>query len=141
MVPAALAPGASVKGRVKPVTLNPAPVTDNCETFKVAVPLLRSVSGCVLVVPVVTLAKATLVGVTVRTGCIPVPLSADEAPGALLVTVSEPVVLPAAAGAKLTDPLALVPGASVRGKVNPVALNPAPVVATPETTRLAFPVF
>jgi hypothetical protein len=67
-LPATLAPGASVKGRVKPVTLNPAPVTDNCETVKVAVPLFRSVSGCVLVVPVVTLENARLVGVTVRTG-------------------------------------------------------------------------
>ena len=62
-LPAAEAPGASVSGSVKPVTLKPAPVTANCETVSVAVPLLRRVSACVLVVPVVTLANAMLVGV------------------------------------------------------------------------------
>ena len=69
------------------------------------------------------------------------PLSDDETVEALLVTVTVPVTLPAAVGAKPTEPLALAPGASVRGRVKPETLNPVPVAATAETTRLALPVF
>ena len=62
-LPAAVADGASVSGKVNPVTVKPAPFAVNCETVRLAVPLLRSVRVCVLVVPVVTLANAMLVGV------------------------------------------------------------------------------
>ena len=88
-----------------------------------------------------TFPKAMLVGVTLAPGWMPVPVRDVETDAALLVTVTEPVTLPAAVGAKLTEPFAVAPGARVRGRVNPEALNPVPLAETAETTRLALPLF
>lgn len=59
---------------------------------------------------------------------------------ALLVTVSEPVTLPEAVGAKMALQLADCPAASVRGRVRPLILKPVPLVVAAESVTLAVPV-
>jgi len=81
--------------------------------------------------------------VTLRPACAPVPLSAivNGDPLALLVTTTEPVTLPTAAGAKLTVSVAVWEGFSVAGAVSPLTANPAPLGEMLEICTTAFPVF
>jgi hypothetical protein len=62
------------------------------------------------------------------TGATPVPdreiVTGDEA--ALLVTVTLPVTLPVADGAKVTLSVAVCPGVKICPEETPLAVNPAP---------------
>lgn len=62
----AVCPAAKFSGRLRPLTLKPAPVTGACVTVTLDVPVLVSVSVCDWLAPVCTLAKFTLAGATVR---------------------------------------------------------------------------
>src|SRR6266699_3839203 len=54
-------------------------------------------------------------------------------------TVTLPVTVPALAGAKVTDRLALCPGARVSPAGTPLALKPAPEILTLDTDNAAAP--
>ena len=54
-------PGESVRGKVKPVMLNVAPVTFACEIVALPVPVLVTISGATLLLPSVTVPKLTVV--------------------------------------------------------------------------------
>ena len=58
-----------------------------------------------------------------------------------MVKDSDPVTLPAEAGAKLTLKVLLLPAAIVRGVDRPVMPNPLPETLAEETVRLAVPAF
>ena len=61
---------------------------------------------------------------------------------ALLATLTlAPVTAPAVVGSNVTVSVAVWPGVRIIPFVTPLALNPAPVVATPEIVTLALPVF
>lgn len=51
-----------------------------------------------------------------------------------------PVANPALVGAKVTESVLFCPGASVRGSLRPLAVNPFPVMITREIVTLAVPV-
>ena len=57
-----LCPALSVRGRARPVTEKPVPVTLSLDSETLAFPVLVSVTVCVELVPVVTLPKLTAVG-------------------------------------------------------------------------------
>jgi hypothetical protein len=54
---------------------------------------------------------------------------------------TEPVTLPATAGANLTDSGADWPGVSIMFVLKPLEVNPAPLTITPEIVTLAVPLF
>ncbi len=97
-------PAASVSGTDKPVMLKPVPKTLAAEMVTLAVPELLNVKVCVPLLPTSTLPKLKLEGLAVSVPCTPVPLKAIVAGEfvALLATLTLPVTLPAAAGAKAT---------------------------------------
>src|SRR5208283_3012791 len=117
-------PAARVSGPVKPVTLNPAPLSLICERVTLAFPLLVTVTLCVVLVPVVMLPKLSEAGVTEswRTGEMPVHARATTSGElvVLLTSVRLPVKLLAEAGVnpivKVEDP----PAATVSGTVRPL---------------------
>ena len=81
------------------------PVIETSEMVKAAVPVLVSVTVCgALVVLTSCVAKVRVVGESVTVGAIPVPvrLTVCGLPGALSVTLTVPVRVPAAVGAKDT---------------------------------------
>jgi hypothetical protein len=90
---------------VKPVTLNPVPVTLSEETTKFALPVFFRVIACVPLVPSATLPKVTLDGVAEIPAAVPapapVPLNTIVRVGleALLVTTRLPVAALADGGA------------------------------------------
>jgi hypothetical protein len=139
--PATLVPAAMFSGRVNPLTEYPLPEGVIAEIVRVPVPELRRVNACVEVAPVFTLPKAMLVGVIASCGATPVPVS-ETAPTAvvvLLVMLTLPVTLPAAVGAKLTDPATLAPAAMFNGRLNPVTVKPVPVGVMADTVNVPVP--
>jgi hypothetical protein len=60
---------------------------------------------------------------------------------ALLVTVTLPATLAAAAGVKVTFSVAVCAGARICPVETPLAVNPAPVMLTFETVTFEFPAF
>ena len=92
-------------------------------------------------VPSTTFPKLTLPGVTESWGCTPVPLRAMLVGelGASLVSVTLPLVVPAACGAKVTVKAIDVPAGRLTGKVSPLRLNPVPVTAACEMVKVAVP--
>ena len=103
---AALCPAASVTGGIRPVVLNPAPETLTWEMLTLELPMLVSLTVCVLLVPTNTLPKLKLVGLAVswNVAATPVPLRAMAVGefGALLTSDTLPVTLPVVLGAKVT---------------------------------------
>ena len=101
------------------------------------------VNDFVEVCPSTILPKLKLAGETVNPGCTPTPLTGivSGEPGASLVTVTDPVTLPAAVGAKVTDKVAVADGFSVAGAVTPLTETPVPVAATAEMFTAAVPEF
>jgi hypothetical protein len=99
-----LFPGAIVSGADKPLRLNPLPVALTCETVRLALPPFESVKVCELLVPLGTLPKLALAGVTANCGWTPVPLNVIVAGElvALLTTDILSLALPAEVGAKVT---------------------------------------
>jgi hypothetical protein len=138
---AMLAFGANVCA-VKPVTLNPEPVTLSDETTRFAVPVFFNVINCVALVPSATLPKATLDGVIDIPGCAPAPLNeiVIGEPGASDTTEMLPETLAVDAGVNVALKVMLLPAASVCAE-KPVTANPVPVTLSDETDRFAVPVF
>ena len=96
----------------------------------------------VLLLPTCTLPKLKLVGLALRVpGAVAVPESETVKLGldALLLIVRVPVGVPAVVGANTTLNDLLAPAARVRGKVNPLTLNPAPVAVACEIVTLEPP--
>ena len=124
-------PEAKVKGRLKPFTVNPLPVTAACVMVTLEPPELLRVSAMLRLFPVCTLPKLRLDGFAVRAPCVtPVPDKGILSVGleALLLREREPLAAPADCGAKTTLKLGLLcPGAKVKGKFKPFTVNPLPV--------------
>lgn len=59
----------------------------------------------------------------------------------MLLTVTEPVALPAALGSKITPNVRLCPAVRVTGVPAPLSVNPAPLSLIWETVTLALPPF
>src|SRR5216684_2747846 len=99
-----LPPAASVSGTDKPVMLKPVPEALAAEIVTLAVPGLLNVKVCVPLLPISTFPKLKFEGLAVSVPCTPVPLKVIVAGEfvALLATLTLPVTLPAAAGAKVT---------------------------------------
>lgn len=112
-------PGARASGKLKPLILNPAPVTVACEILKFAVPELLSITVWLPVVPTVTLPKFTLLGVTESWCFTPLPVMETLVGefGALLSNETVPDALPVAVGVNCSLRLPDCPAGSVRGKV------------------------
>ena len=138
-------PAASVSGTVSPATLNPVPLSLICETVTPELPVLVTVTLCVVLVPVATLPKLSETGLAVSCSAdaTPVPASATTSGelGALLTSVTLPVKLLALAGVNPTVKVEVPPGATVSGNVRPVRLKPLPASAACVTLRFAVPVF
>jgi hypothetical protein len=98
-----------------------------CEIVKFALPVLLITIDCVAVVPMVTLPKFALVGLTLNCGtgaAAPVPVS-DRFVGefeAVLPSETFPLAAPVAVGAKFTMNDVEAPAARVSGSPNPDAL-------------------
>lgn len=72
--------------------------------------------------PTITFPKATVAGVAVIAGCVPVPVNAIDMgdPGALLVIEMFPGALPVATGANIAVNVEFAPAAIEMGSVNPL---------------------
>jgi hypothetical protein len=138
-----LAPTAIVIGAERPLVLNPVPDTLTCEIVALAVPVFIRLMVCELVLPATTLPKLTLDGADESCASIPVPLRATLSGelGALLVTVTLPLALPVAVGAKAALNVAFWPALMVSGVVIPLIAKPLPDALAAETTTLAVPEF
>ena len=88
------------------------------------------------------MAKVTGLGLTPKTGAVPVPDSTTlyEVPLALSTIVSEAVRLPIAAGVNVTFTVVLLPGVSVIGSVPAVKAKSAAFVPVIDIERFRLPV-
>lgn len=136
-------PAAIVSGVVKPLSVKPVPVTLAWEIVTLALPPFVRVKVCELLVPMTTLPKLALAGVTANCAWMPAPLKAMVVGEllALFATETLPVTLPAADGEKVTLRGALCPAARVNGVVIPLAAKPLPVTLIWEILKLAVPAF
>jgi hypothetical protein len=102
-----------------------------------------SVTGSLLLVPSVTLPKATPEGLAdnckVLVRLLPLTGIISGEPGALLTILIVPAALAVTAGEKRTVNVTEWPGVTVAGNVGPLMLNPAPLTAACERIKLAFP--
>jgi hypothetical protein len=121
-----LCPGVKVIGVVTPLVVTSFAFTVTCEIVTFAVPPFVRVTLLELVVPELTLPKAKLVGFADSAAVppTPVPLSVtvDGEPGALLVIVMVPGKLPAVVGANRALNVELAPAAIVLGVASPLML-------------------
>ena len=141
----AACPAATVVFAPTPVAENCDPLTATLEIVTSEFPVLVSVTACELLLPSNTSPKLSpeLLGVSTRIAVTLVPFNASISGefGALLVSITEPVALPFAAGANSTLNVALCPAAIVSGVVSPLVVNPAPLTAALEIVTLAVPLF
>ena len=121
-------PALIVWGVVTPFTANKDPFTLMEEIVKFAVPVLFKTRPAVPLVPTVTVPKLIALGVTDNCGCVAAAAVAErfattgelpESP----VTVSVPVILPAAVASTTTLKLLDWPTASATGMLIPETLN------------------
>ena len=77
---------------------------------------------CDFVCPSTMLPKLNVAGETFRPACTPVPVKATVSgePVALLVTVTDPLALPAVLGLKPIDSVKICPGVRVKGVPKPL---------------------
>jgi hypothetical protein len=110
-----------------------------CEIVRVALPPFEILIGCEFVLPVATLPKLTLDGVTAISAWVAVPLTATMVgePGAVFAIATLPEALPETAGANCTSNVVLAPALSVCGKT-PFTVIPAPVAVAPEIVIIAL---
>ena len=142
-VKVALCPAVSVNGTVRPLRLNPDPLTVAWLILTLLPPVLVIVSEAVCWLPTFTLPKFSLDGLLVSCpGATPVPESGIVSVGfaPLELTVTLPLEEPVACGAKDTVKLVLWPAANVVGVVSPLRLNPVPLTAAWEMVTLVPPV-
>jgi len=122
-------PALRVTGKERAEMLNPVPLTLALLMVNAAEPELVRETVLVVAVPTLTLPKLSDAGLKASTGVTPVPESAtvDAEPIELLVIEIEPLLLPAAAGSKLTVNDVLWPALRVTGVERPEMLNPVPL--------------
>jgi hypothetical protein len=126
-----LCPGDRAIGKLSPVTLNPLPVTLACVTLTLEPPELVKVSDRVALLPICTLPKLRLIEVAATVpGVPPLPESARVRLelAALLTIETLPLADPPVCGAKVTLKFVLWPADSVKGRLGPLRLKPAPVI-------------
>jgi hypothetical protein len=137
--------GVRVVPEVTPLALKPAPETVTLEMVTLEFPVFVKVTLEEPLPPTFTLPKLRLVGFAPsrKVAATPVPLRAIASgePGALLTKETEPVALPAVAGAKAALNVVLPPAAIVAGTVRPVIVKPVPDTVAWEIVRLAVPLF
>jgi hypothetical protein len=143
----AVEPAAIACGTLIPVVLKPVPEVVIFETLTVELPVLVSVTVCVLLLPTLTLPKLRLVALgeswSVVPVAAPVPLIAMVLGefGALLTNETLPLTAPALAGENATLKLELCPGVKVRGRVRPLMTKLCPETVACEMDRFALPEF
>jgi hypothetical protein len=141
----AVCPAAIVVPRTPLFTPKPVPLTVICETVRLEFPVFFTPTASVLVPPTVSFPKFRLDvdSEIVRVAVAPVPLSANVNVGfdAVLFSVTLPVTLPDAVGAKATVKLTVCDAASVNGMLRPVILNPMPLTVALDIVKLEPPVF
>jgi hypothetical protein len=138
-------PAAKVSPELMPFTVKPAPVTFTADIVTLEFPVFVKAAPKSLLLPRFTLPKLRL-DVLKLSSCVPatpVPLSAIMSGelGALLVSETEPVTLPAALGVKTALNVTFDPVAIVVGALRPVMLKPVPVTVAREIMTLAEPLF
>jgi hypothetical protein len=139
-----LCPGESVRGKVKPLTLKPAPLAVAPDTVTAVPPEFVRLPVCFWLVPTGTLPKLSAVGFAASAPALtPVPVIAavSVASVAFEAIRMPPAATPGAAGANVTLKLALWPGDKVKGKDNPVSAKPVPEAVAAEIDALVPPVF
>ena len=128
-----------------PLELKPAPVALTLEIVTLAFPVFVRAMLSELVVPSFTFPKFKLVGLAPSSTLVatPVPPNAivSGEVGALLTSVTDPETPPEVDGVKTVLNVAVFPGATVSGALNPEVLKPVPVTAACEIVRLALPPF
>jgi hypothetical protein len=137
-------PAVNVRGRDRPLRLNPVPLAVAAEMVRLEPPVLVSVSLNDFDVLICTLLKARVLGFGTKSPCgVPVPESETDSAGllALELIVRLPLAAPATVGAKDALKVVLCPALSVIGRVGPVKPNPLPVAAALDTATLSPPVF
>jgi hypothetical protein len=124
-------PAAMFSGVVKPLMVKPVPLMAALEIVSVALPAFEMVTVFELLVPSVTVPKATGEGLSEICGASPAPDNGRVFGEvlALLVIVMLPEAGPAVAGANLTLSVVEAPAVIVTGVVKPLSLNPAPLAA------------
>jgi hypothetical protein len=146
----AVPPAGMVSGRVGPLSANSALFTE-AELTVTEEPLAPNVAGRLLLAPTTTLPKLKLPGLTENwPTAVPVPDRETEGvvPEAFDTSAMLPVSAPAAAGANVTLKVKVCPAERVKGKLNPLMVNPVPLklawdtvtLAPPELVRVAFSV-
>src|ERR1700691_4711044 len=130
-----------VRGVLRPVILNPVPLTAAREITRLAVPLFVRLIVCELLVPVETFPKAAAPGTAPICAWLPLPLKAivNGELGALLATEMLPEALPAVVGVNCAVKVVLCPAAIVAPEDNPIALKPAPAALACVIDTLSFP--
>ncbi len=138
-------PAATVSGSVKPVALNPAPLSLVADMDTLELPVFVTVTLCFVLVPVAMLPKLSEVGLAVswRMGETPVPARATTSGelAVLFTSVRLPTTLLAEVGVNPTVKVEEPPAGTDSGKARPVKLNPVPASDAWVTLRLAVPVF
>jgi len=130
-----------VSGALRPVILNPVPVTVACEITRLAVPLFVKLIVCELLVPVETFPKPAVFGIALICAWPPLPLKAtvNGELGALLATEMLPEALPGVVGVNCAVKVVLCPAAIVAPGANPIALKPVPAALAWLIDTLSFP--
>ncbi len=141
-----LCPAVSVKGSVRPVRLNPAPLTVAAEIVALAFPVFLTTSNCVFVLPTWRLPKLRLVGFGVSTtelagAPLPETGTARVLLRALLVKSNRSDVVPEVLGLNTTVIDVLRPPRRVRGRESPLTENAELAIVNLEMLRDALPVF
>jgi hypothetical protein len=134
-------PAVKVKGRDRPLKLNPVPLAA-AEMVRLDPPVLVSVSDKLVLLPTWTLPNARLEGFAVSVPWVtPVPESGMLRLGfePLEVMLRLPLAAPLAVGEKSTVNDVLWPAVNVTGKGSPLKLNPVPLAAAAEMVRLDPP--
>src|SRR5580658_3145779 len=136
-------PAVNVRGRDRPLRLNPVPLAVAAEMVRLEPPELVSVSDKLELLPTWVLLNERLVGLATRSPCVaPVPESGMLKLGfePFEVRLTFPLAAPLVVGEKSTVNDMLWPAANVRGKDRPLRLNPVPLAVAAEIVRLDPPV-
>jgi hypothetical protein len=138
--------GFSVTGKLPPIIVKPEPVIAAEFTVSGAVPVDVSVNDCVVDVFTVTPPKLRLAALTVNCGlaaAVPVPFRATtavEPVDEVLLIVICPLADPVVVGRNCTCNVIDCVGFSVTGKLPPMIVKPAPVIAAEFTVSGTVPV-